>query len=186
MTTLPPGSVTEVCYVTSDLQRAVLDWAEGLKAGPFFTMTIPANFGTRIYRGQRAEDSFTAALGFCGTTLLEFVQPLDRHPSVFREVLDERGDLAVHHVYPGIRPIGGAEFDGECARYACAGYEAAAVMDLPGLGRNILFDARAKLGVFVELLEVSPALYAGLERMLNAHRGWDGMRPIRDFAESMG
>jgi len=185
MTTIPIGSVTEICYVTRDLPGAVQRWAENLGAGPFFSLTIPAEFGTRIYRGSRAEDSFSAALGFCGTSLIEFVQPLDQQPAVFREVLEERGDLAAHHVYPNIRPLTAAEFDAERARYERAGFAAALDMVLPGLGRNVLFDARHKLGVFVELLEVSPPMYAGVERMLAAHRSWNGERPLRDFAETM-
>jgi Glyoxalase/Bleomycin resistance protein/Dioxygenase superfamily len=183
--TIPWGSVTEICYVTTDLTRAIECWAQDLGAGPFFTITIPADFGTRTYRGRPAEDSFTAALGFCGSTLVEFVQPLNDRPSVFREVLDTHGDLAIHHVYPNIRPVTAAEFDRTRARYEQAGYPAALDMFLPGLGRNILFDARARLGVFVELLEVSPPMYAGVERMLSAHQSWDGSRSIRDFAETM-
>jgi hypothetical protein len=183
--TIPWGSVTEICYVTTDLTGAIERWAQDLGAGPFFTLTIPADFGTRIYRGGPARDSFSAALGFCGSTLVEFVQPLNDRPSVFREVLDERGDLAAHHIYPNIRPVTGAEFDRLRAGYEQAGYPAALDMVLPGLGRNILFDARARLGVFIELLEVSPPMYAGVEKMLSTHQSWDGSRPIRDFAETM-
>jgi hypothetical protein len=185
MTTLPGGSVTEICYVTTDLTRTIERWAQDLGAGPFFTIIIPVEFGTRIYRGRPAEDSFTAALGFCGYTLVEFVQPLNDRPSVFREVLDEKGDLAIHHMYPNIRPVTAAEFDLARARYERAGYAAACDMVLPGLGRNVLFDARARLGVFIELLEVSPTMYAGVEKMLSAHQSWDGSRAIRDFAETM-
>jgi hypothetical protein len=185
MSSLAPGSVTETCYVTTDLARAVHQWGEAFKAGPFFALTIPAEFGTRVYRGRPAEDSFSAALGFCGTSLIEFVQPLDDRPSVFREVLEERGDFAIHHVYPNIRPITAPEFDEQRARYELAGFAAALDMVLPGLGRNVLFDARPKLGVFIELLEVSPAMFAGMERMLEAHQSWDGSRPMREFAETM-
>jgi hypothetical protein len=186
MSSLPPGSVTETCYVTADLARAVHHWGETFRAGPFFALTVPESFGTRSYRGRPAQDSFTAALGFCGASLIEFVQPLDDRPSVFREVLEERGDLAVHHVDPNVRPITAAEFDEQRARYERAGYVAALDMVLPGLGRNVLFDARPKLGVFIELLEVSPAMFAGVERMLHAHQTWDGLRPLREFAETMG
>jgi hypothetical protein len=148
-------------------------------------MTIPVGFGTRIYRGRPAEDSFSAALGFCGMSLVEFVQPLNDKPSVFREVLDEKGDLAVHHVYPNIRPLTAAEFDSERAKYERAGFVPALDMVMPGLGRNVLFDARPKVGVFVELLEVSPAMWAGVEKMFSAHQSWDGTRPMRDFVESL-
>jgi hypothetical protein len=149
-------------------------------------MVIPADFGTRTYRGRPAEDAFSAALGFCGSSLVEFVQPLNDKPSVFREVLEERGDFAVHHVYPNIRPITAAEFDRERSKYEKAGYAPALDMVLPGLGRNVLFDARQQLGVFVELLEVSTVMYKGVEKMLSAHQTWDGARPMRDFVETMG
>ena len=112
MPTIPWGSVTEICYVTTDLTRAIERWAQDLGAGPFFTLTIPADFGTRTYRGRPAQDSFSAALGFCGSTLVEFVQPLNDRPSVFREVLDERGDLAAHHSVHG--PRGHGNFRQHC------------------------------------------------------------------------
>lgn len=185
MSTLIAAPVTEICYVTHDMHGAMSRWAEGLRAGPFYTMTMPVGFGARTYRGRPATDSFSAALGFCGTTLLEFIQPLDDEPSVFREVLDRRGDMAVHHIFPNIQQMDAAQFDLEDARYRRAGYVPALVADIPGLGRNVLYDASGQLGVFVELLEVSPAMYAGLEKMFAAHRHWDGQRPVRDFMESM-
>lgn len=185
MSTIPLGTITEICYVTSDMNKTIEQWATGLKAGPFFKMTIPVDFGVRSYRGKPATDSFSAALGFCGSTLLEFIQPENDAPSVFREVLDTRGDMAMHHIYPNLQPIDAAEFDRMNAAYLKSGYEPAAVMTLPGLGRNVLFDARNQLGVFVELLEVSTAMYTAMGHMLAAHQNWDGERPIRDFMESM-
>lgn len=182
---MPHGTVTEVCYVTDDLDRAIARWTDGVKAGPFYVMTMAADFGTRTYRGAPAKDSFKAALGFSGNTLLEFIQPMNDEPSVFQEVLKAKGDLAVHHIMPDIRPMSAADYDALRDRYLDLGYVAAIDMFLPGLGRNILFDARDQLGVFVELLEVSPAMYTGLENMHAAHVGWDGQRPQRDFMESM-
>ena len=110
---------------------------------------------------------------------------LDDEPSVFQEVLKTKGEMAVHHVYPDIRPLNAAEYDAIHSRYLGLGYEAALEMVLPGLGRCTLFDAREELGVFVELLEISPAVYASLENMHTAHVNWDGSRPIREFMESM-
>jgi len=183
--TMPHGTVTEVCYVTNDLNRAIERWADGVKAGPFYVMTLAADFGVRSYRGTPAKDSFKAALGFSGNTLLEFIQPLNDEPSVFQEVLKTKGDLAVHHIMPDIRPMSAGDYDALRDRYLELGYVPAIDMVLPGLGRNILFDAREQLGVFVELLEVSQAMYSGLETMHAAHAAWDGQRPQRDFMESM-
>jgi hypothetical protein len=182
---IPHGTVTEVCYVTHDLDRAIERWVDGVGAGPFFIMNLAADFGERNYRGAPARDSFKAALGFSGNTLVEFIQPTNDQPSVFREVLEAKGDMAMHHIMPNIRPMTADDYDALRDRYLALGYVAAIDMKLPGLGRNILFDAREQLGVFVELLESSAAMYAGLENMHAAHVGWDGQRPQRDFMESM-
>lgn len=179
------GSAAEICYVTHDLDQAIEHWSNGAGAGPFYALDNPAEFGERSYRGAPAKDSFRAALGFSGNTLIEFVQPTNDEPSVFQEVLKAKGEMAVHHFYPNIRPISGAEYDAMYDRYLAKGYVAALEMILPGLGRCTLFDAREKLGVFVELLEISPEMYAGLEKMHAAHVDWDGQRPKREFLESM-
>ena len=179
------GSVTEVCYVTHDIERAIERWAEAFKAGPFYVMTSAADFGERSYRGAPAKDSFKAALGFSGDTLIEFIQPTNDEPSVFQEVLKTKGDMAVHHVYPDVRPLSGAEYDSMRNRYLELGYVAALDMVLPILGRCALFDAREQLGVFVELMEGSPDVYASLGNIRAAHLNWDGHRPRREFMESM-
>jgi hypothetical protein len=182
---IPHGTVTEVCYVTHDLDAAIERWVEGTGAGPFYVMNLAADFGVRSYRGAPAKDSFKAALGFSGMTLIEFIQPTNDEPSVFREVLAAKGDMAVHHIMPNIQPMTTQDYDDLRDRYLALGYVPAIDMVLPGLGRNILFDAREQLGVFVELLEASPMMYAGLENMHAAHVGWDRQRPQRDFMESM-
>lgn len=179
------GTTVEVCYVTHDIERAVKHWAEILKAGPFYILNNDAGFGQRTYRGAPAKDSFRAAIGFLGNTMIEFIQPTDDEPSVFQEVLKTQGEMAVHHVYPDIRPLNAAEYDAMHSRYTDLGYVAALEMVLPGLGRCTLFDAREELGVFVELLEISAQVYASLENMHTAHVNWDGSRPLRDFMESM-
>jgi hypothetical protein len=182
---IPHGTVTEVCYVTHDLDRAIQTWIDGVGAGPFFSMALSAEFGERQYRGAKARDSFKVAMGFSGATLIEFIQPTNDAPSVFREVLDAKGDTAMHHIMPNIRPMTAEDYDALRDRYLALGYVAAVDMVLPGLGRSIMFDARDQLGVFVELLENSPAMYVGLENMHAAHVGWDGKRPRREFSEAM-
>lgn len=179
------GAVAEVCYVTHDIERAIRHWTEGVKAGPFYVLTCAADFGQRSYRGAPAKDSYKAAIGFSGNTLIEFIQPTNDEPSVFQEILKTKGEMAVHHIYPDIRPLSSAEYDAMRNRYLDLGYVAALDMVLPVLGRCILFDAREQLGVFVELMEGSPEVFASLENIHAAHINWDGSRPQREFMESM-
>jgi hypothetical protein len=184
--TMTPGSVMQLCYVTHDLNRAIELWRDALGAGPFFTLVVPPDVGDRVYRGQPAQDSFKAALGFCGDTLIEFVEPINEAPSIWREILDTRGDMAVHHVMPNMRPLSALEYDQARDRYIARGYEPVLVMAMPGIGRCTLFDARQTLGSFVELMESSEAMHGGLSAMRRAHATWDGTRPIRAFEESLG
>lgn len=179
---LAAGSVSEICFVSSDAQGFVANWAKAYGAGPFFAMTITSEV-ERDYRGAPGRDSFRAALGFLGTSLIEVVQPLDDQPSIFREVLDAKGDGAAHHVMPSIRALSPEEFDQMCAHYEAQGFTRALSLRPPGMGRNILFDAVAQTGLFVELLEVSDGLYGMLEKMYAAHLAKPGDPVIRDFAE---
>lgn len=179
------GAITKVCYVTHDLERAIERWAEGIKAGPFYVLTNHADFGQRSYRGAPAKDSFKAAVGFSGNTLIEFIQPTNDEPSVFQEVLKTKGEMALHHVYSDFRPLSAAEYEAICNHYLNLGYVAALDAVLPDGGRCINFDAREQLGVFVELLQCSPDVYASLEYIRSAHVGWDGHRPRREIMETM-
>ena len=177
------GTMTKICYVTYDVEKAVQRWAEGVKAGPFYVMTNDATFGEASYRGAPAKDNFKAALGFSGNTLVEFVEPTNDEPSIFQEVLKTRGDMAVHHLYPDLRPLSDAEYDSIRNRYLELGYVAALDILLPAGGRCVHFDAREQLGVFVELMQCSPEVYAGFETIRAAHANWDGDRPRRESAE---
>jgi hypothetical protein len=185
MTAIPHGTVTEFAYVTTDIDRAIGRWVKAFGAGPFYKMALAADYGERTYRGRKAEDSFIAALGFSGTSLVEFIQPTNDAPSVFQEVLKERGDFTLHHVMPDLRPLSATAYDALDKKYQALGYVPACIMTLPGLGRSVQFDARPYIGSFVEILEVTPALYRCTENMHDAHVGWDGARPMREFSEVM-
>ena len=183
MSTLFEG-MTKVCFVTHDVDKAVQHWAEGVNAGPFYVMASAADFfGERSYRGAPARDDFKAALGFSGNTLIEFIEPTNDEPSIFQEILRTRGDMAFHHVYPDLRPLSDAEYDSMHSRYLELGYVAALESALPGGGRCTHFDACEQLGVYVELMQCSPEVYMGFEKMRAAHANWDGDRPRREPAE---
>ncbi|MFJ9705778.1 VOC family protein [Streptomyces sp. NPDC101234] len=179
-----PGATTQFAFVTTDIDRAVSHWVDGLGAGPFYRLEFPVTFGERQYRGKPAEDSIVVALGFTGNTMIEIIQPTNDAPSVFQEVLREQGDLALHHVQPNIRPTSPGDYDAARARYEELRYDPALVMVLPGGGRCTIFDARSRVGSFVELSEFTADDCRGMEFMRAAHETWDGQRPIRDYAES--
>ena len=144
---LAPGSVTQVAYVTHDLQRAMAYWMETMKAGPFFVMTTPPGLHMS-YRGRPGTDTITAGVAFCGACNIEIVQPTNDAPSIFREVLAARGE-GLHHVQPKMRALSPSEFDGIYDGYLAQGMELASYADVPGTGRTAFFDDQNRTGAFV-------------------------------------
>lgn len=169
----PPGSILQTAYVVRDLERAVLEWARVLKAGPFFVgdFKVPG----QLYRGRPATTHIRAANGYSGAMMIELIQPLDDEPSIFNEVLATRGE-GLHHHY-----LRCADFDAELARLAAQGIQPVQTGTLPGIGRMAYVDTWSRLGAFTELWDLAPAFYAKFERMRTLHDGWDGERPIRPF-----
>jgi len=178
---LSPGTTSQICYATFDLRLAAQNWARAAGAGPFFLMELPASL-EKTYRGEPAHDSFQAAIGFMGTTCIELMQPTNEAPSIIREILDARGEGAVQHMYPHIRPLDAGHYDELCAKYKAMGLEEALSFRVPGMGRNAFFDATHTLGCFLEVLEFGVDAYESvLGGMYESHRGWDGSDPIRSM-----
>lgn len=181
---LQNGSVTEVCYVTGDMDAAARHWANIAGAGPFYLMPMPEmafESGGRHFGGR-----IKAALGFSGTTLVEFIEPLPDTPAIFGEVLERHGEGATHHIMTNIKPISPADFDAICADYEKTGLEKVLAFEVPGQGRNAFFDARREMGVFLEVLECPDTVFGMLDAMYDAHRQGAGDKPLRDVSELFG
>ncbi len=178
---LSPGTTSQICYATFDLRLAAQSWVRIAGAGPFYLMELPAGL-EKTYRGEPAEDAFQAAIGFMGTTCIELMQPTNEAPSIIREILDARGEGAVQHMYPHIRPLDAGQYDAMCAKYRALGLEEALSFRVPGMGRNAFFDATRTLGCFLEVLEFGAEAYATvLGGMYESHCSWDGSDPIRSM-----
>lgn len=177
---MAPASFTEVCYVVHDVEKAAAEWARTVGAGPFYL--IEPHDNARLYRGQPCNDPHRVALGQLGTTVVEFIQPLNDTPSIWREILDVKGE-AVHHVFPDIRPMGPGEYDRRFAAHVENGLEVVLTGEVSGIGRHAFFDARDRMGCFIELLDVSERIWAFTLAQYEAHLAFDGRRPLRDMAE---
>lgn len=171
-------STCETCLVVDDVEAAVRNWVSSTGAGPFY-MAHSHVLLERRYRGKPATDEFVAALGFMGELLMEFIQPLNSEPSIFREILDERGSGALHHVVPRLGVCADEQYDALHAQYVRQGMEPALTFTIPGGRRNAFFDGKGSIGAFVELLETREADALSLERRYQEHLCWDGSDPIR-------
>ena len=168
----PDGSIIELCHVTRDLDAALVHWTRDLGAGPFFVFEVPVLPG-QLYYGEPTEVSMRVGFGFSGGVLIELLQQTNDGASPFRDFLGERGE-GLHHVMPR------GDFDSGHQRLTAAGHRVAFAGTMPSGERFCLFDTRAANGVYVELMELSPAMLGSLARMEQAHLQWDGVTdPVR-------
>ncbi len=168
----PDAALMQIAYVVRDLDAALKHWTETLRVGPFFVMEN-LEVENPLYRGRPTEAKFTIALGFSGTMCVELIKQHDELPSVYKEVLDARGE-GFHHWATGHE-----NFDEMVAAYEKKGYQTAFSGKVTVGGRFAYMDTLADLGGMVELIELNPKvrdLFAGLEA---AARDWDGSDPIR-------
>ena len=172
----PDGSIMELCHVVRDMDAALDHWTKVIGAGPFYVFDVPARPG-QLHRGQASAIDLRIAFGFSGGLLIELLQPLNDAPSVFREILDTKGE-GYHHVMLRL------PFDQGRERIEAAGYELAFVGQLPGGERFGLFDTRSGDGGFIELMDLTEASFGPIEKIHQAHLEWDGAtRPKRDLFE---
>jgi hypothetical protein len=170
----PEGSILELCHVTNDMDRAVDHWTNVFGAGPFYVFDVPAMAG-QTNRGQPSIIDLRIGFGFSGGLLIELLQQMNDAPSVFREILDERG-AGYHHVLLRV------PFDQGRTRLESQGYAIAFSGSLPGGERFALFDTRDGNGGFVELMDLTPASFGPMELIHKAHMEWDGKTELkRDF-----
>lgn len=168
---------TQICFVVRDFEKGIAQWT-ALGAGPFYAVDMSLLPPDRTYRGEIATDTFLVSRGFLGTTQIEITTPTNSAPSIYQEVLKDRGE-GLHHVQPCIKPTTPEQFDTKCAEYEAMGFEQASAMVVPGIGRVVFYDSYKKLGYFIELTERTEEMHAASVAAYNAHLTWDGADPIR-------
>ncbi len=169
----PPGTLMQVCHVVRDVEASASRWIGDFGAGPFFRAAFAIDGHT--YRGKSHRVNVDVAVGFMGSTIVELTRPVEDAPSPFTEVLNARGE-GLHHYWLQVD-----DFDAALAQHAVAGHTLVTGGSLPGLGRAAMVDTSAKLGCFVELIELNDTGWGLLEQMRTAHAGWDGRDPLRPY-----
>jgi hypothetical protein len=167
-------------YVSRNLEASVDYWIETVGAGPFFFAEYAPE--EQVYRGRPTVTRFRLAYGYSGDMNIEVVQQDDDAPSAYTELLDAGRPIPAgglfHHVM-----VDHDDYDATYAHYLAAGAERCFDAMAPGGMRYCYLDARRQMDCYVELIQHARAFAAPLAKMREAHRGWDGSRPKRDFAE---
>ena len=176
----PLGGVAQTGFIVPDLTAAIHHWTRNMGAGPFFVLPHLLAPG-QTYRGQESRADVTLAMGFAGHMQIELIQPLDEHPSVYRETIEARG-FGFHHL-----GLAFADVETAAADYCARGFHEAYRATVPTGGEVVYLDdgSGAQAG-FIELLPVTPGMDETFTRFWRASQGinglgWDGTDPVRPF-----
>ena len=164
----------QVAYVVRDMESAVQTWCATFQTGPFYMFHFDK---TSTYRGEPVQLNVLIALGYSGDLQIEFIQPLDDGPSIYRETLNSRGEGFHHQKWQF------EDYDADVARLKSMGLKPAMWGEVPGMARATYFDALSTLGYFIELSEGSAGHLQRMERIKQAAREWDGGDKIRPFSD---
>ena len=170
--TQPERTVMQMAYVVEDMDKALQSWLQKIKVGPFFVLKSLAAENLR-YRGQPTDLDIDVALGFSGDVCIELIQQNCDSPSVYRELLQGKGE-GFHHW-----GIFSENFEDDIVRYQQQDHELAFSGKVTVGARFAYMDTVAALGGMVELIEVTPTVRDLFYNMEQAHWEWDGSEPIR-------
>lgn len=168
------GQIVQMAYVVQRIRPAIDWWIKDGKAGPFFLLDSFTGSEQR-YRGGPTTADVSIAMGFAGHMMIELIQPKDDRPSVYKELVDQRG-YGFHH-------IGIAFEDVEAARleYEGRGYHVAFSAPVPSGGIVYYMGEGAGAPGFVELIPATPGMDEMFTRYWRASVDWKGEDPIRPF-----
>lgn len=169
------GKIIQTAYVVKDIHAAINWWIASANTGPWFLLD---NFlaDDQVYRGQKSTADVSIAMAFAGSMCIELIQPLDDNPSVYKELIDQRG-YGFHHIGLAV-----ADVDAEIERYRGRGYELAFQADVPTGGAVAYLDNGVNDPGFLELIPATPGMDATFTNFWRASLDWTGDAPIRSFA----
>ncbi|HEY7991916.1 MAG TPA: VOC family protein [Stellaceae bacterium] len=170
----PIDGVIQMAYVVPDLRKAMADWTDRLKLGPWFLFN-PFKPLTQRYRGQPTELSVSIGMAFSGHMQFELIQQNNDAPSVYLEGIKKHG-YGFHHW-----GVSAPDFDKALAAQKAKGYELAYYAE-PDQGIRVAYmDCTNDLPGFIELIETGPAVEGLFTMMYQASLGWDGKDPVREM-----
>lgn len=175
MSSLSNSNVFQTAWVVPDVEVAAKDWADTRGVGPFYVMEFEGGESLQ-YRGGPGELRMRVAWAQAGDVQVELIQPLSTTPNVYRDLVPE-GETRFHHIC-----FWSEDLSADIAVLNAAGFPLA-MLDNPDSPSFAYCDSSASNGHMIELLsrnEGMEQMFAGLRQQA---AGWDGLRPIREFAE---
>jgi hypothetical protein len=162
----PTDGIFQTGFVVEDLDASIEQFSTRLSVGPWTTMRNVSPEGS-LYQGEPARAALHVGFAFAGHMLYELIQPADDHPSVYQDVIKERGYGFHHFGYAT------TTYDDDVAAMRAQGYEIAAGIEIPDL-RLAYFDTRDVLPCMTELIEANDAVNASFTGIWKASLGASG------------
>jgi len=170
----PSDGIIQMCYVVKDIRAAMDQWVTKLNTGPWFLLDRWTG-DNPVYRGQSSQAAVSIAMGFAGHMNIELIQPLDDHPSVYKELIDRQGH-GFHHW-----GVSSTDVDADVRRYQDMGFELAFRAGVPTGGEVAYMDSKGLMPGFVELIQTNREMELAFTGFYAASAAWDGKDPVRPF-----
>lgn len=173
------GKRVQLAFVVKDLDTALRYWTEVLKVGPF--VVIEKSRGDRrvLHRGVETDMEWLLAFAYMGDVQIEFIQPLNDAPSIYKEFLDS-GHQGLHHVayWPD-------NFEAACIHLEANGFTDACSFYMKDGTRNLVYyETPAHMGAVIEVVPLTAERTAYFNRIQRLSQNWDGItRPVRRFVD---
>jgi catechol 2,3-dioxygenase-like lactoylglutathione lyase family enzyme len=165
-----PGSIRQISFVVSDIDRAMQDWLD-LGVGPWFVLRGFRAVGS-TYRGAATEPTLSLGFANSGGLQVELVAPEDDTPSIYREFLDS-GRQGFHHVAYWTADVTAAH-----ERASDHGWANVQSGSLP----FHYYQVSSALELVVEASLLDDRMTAISDAIRAAALDWDGVdQPIRDY-----
>jgi len=171
----PAGALIQTAFVSADIRTTMAEMTRAMKVGPWF-LREHGVFADQFYRGQPATTALSIAMGYAGDMLFEIIQQLDDSPSVYRDVVAQRG-FGMHHF-----GVASDDFEATCAHYTAESFEEVYVAEVANGARVAYFDTFGRLPAMIEVIEYLPATQAMFASFKAAAENWDGTDPVRPLA----
>lgn len=162
--------IAQIEYFVRDVTAAVTRHSATFGSGPF-RKEDDVPLSNCDYRGRPIELGTTAAFGYWGPIVVQFVQQNTQEPSVFTERRDREG---LHSV-----ALMAEDVEAEVARLGAAGLQLALTADVGVYGnfKLLYVDALERYGHFIKVLPKTDAVTQAFARLRGAADEFAGGDP---------
>ena len=162
----PTDGIFQSGFIVEEIDLAIEQFSARLNISPWTTIRDVGPQGS-VYRGEPAQAILHVAFGFSGHMVYELIQQVNDVPSLYREVIDDRG-YGFHH-FGYATPA----FDQAVAAMGAGGFDNVGGLEMPDL-RLAYFDTRDVLPGMVELIEANDSVNATFTAIWKASIGERG------------